>query len=824
VAFFVQLPAIVWLTAAFAGGIALAEWVQPSLANATALVAGCAAFWAVCYVIGRPSARLLGAIVSFAALGLAHAALQVSRQPLWPQPAAGHHIVARGVVDDEAEASASGGWRATVLLTGLDVGSAVPRFVSGRRGRHSLARQPPVPAQPSLQPVSALVRVNGKGHPPAAGVGAEVLVRGRFRLGQPAGNPGERSEQAALRRRGMVGVVQADPDNGITVLRPGGWSVRSAIAAMRQRVVDGALRILPAPYGGLLLSLLLGIDTYLTPDLYQQFARAGLVHLLVVSGAQVAIVAGACAWAAQSARLPVAPSVAITGLSVAAFAAMVGWAPSVGRAVIMTSVALVAPLAGRQTDRAATLATAALVLLAIDPTVLFDIGFHLSFAATWGLLFVTPALQRQLAVLGPKPAAVLGVTLGAQMAVAPLLAVHFQSVPVAGLVANILVLPLIAALTPAGFAFMLLVVAAPAIGEPLLRLLQPGLRAILWIATRFGSLSWATVPTPPVPPIAAAAFFALLGSGVSIGSGSWKPPPRARAVFAAAGALIVAIWYVAATRPPSALTVTVLDVGQGDSILIQSPAGSAMLIDGGGEVGAEKTGWDIGLMRVVPALRRAGVRRLDVVVLTHPHEDHVGGLPAVVENFPVGLVLDPGVPHPSPSYTRFLRVVEARRIPYRLAREGIVVDLGAGVRVTILYPPEPIPHVGGTPVHEGSVVARITFGRTAALLTGDLEAPGERYLLERGAPLDAQVLKVGHHGSHTSTSPEFLARVQPQIAVISVGTDNACGHPHQTTLDALAAARVTTFRTDLDGAVRLTSDGAAWRVTPARDRIGARFH
>jgi competence protein ComEC len=593
---------------------------------------------------------------------------------------------------------------------------------------------------------------------------------------------------------------------------------------MRQRVVDGALRVLPAPYGGLLLSLLLGIDTFLAPGLYQQFARAGLVHLLVVSGAQVAIVAGACAWAARSARLAALPSTVVAGLSVAAFAAMVGWAPSVGRAVIMTSIALAAPLLGRQTDRAATLATAALVLLALDPQMLFDIGFQLSFAATWGLLFVTPALQRRLAGLGPRAAAALSVTLGAQVAVAPLLGAHFQSVPVAGLLANIMVLPLIAAITPAGFALTLLVVAAPPVGDPLLRLLQPGLQATLWIATRFGSLSWATVSIPPVSPIATAAFFILLGIGTSISSGSWKPDPRTRAAVVMAGALTMVVWYVTATRPPSALTVTVLDVGQGDSILIQSPAGGAMLIDGGGEVGAEETGWDIGLMRVVPALRRAGVRRLDVVLLTHPHEDHVGGLPAVMENFPVGLVLDPGVPHPSPSYARFLRVIEARRIPYRLAREGIGIDLGAGVHVAILYPPEPIPHVGGTPVHEGSVVARLTFGRTAMLLTGDLEAPGERYLLERGASLDAQVLKVGHHGSRTSTSPEFLERVRPQIAAISVGTDNAFGHPHQTTLDALAAARVMTFRTDLDGAVKLTSDGMAWRVTPARDRVGARIH
>jgi competence protein ComEC len=287
---------------------------------------------------------------------------------------------------------------------------------------------------------------------------------------------------------------------------------------------------------------------------------------------------------------------------------------------------------------------------------------------------------------------------------------------------------------------------------------------------------------------------------------------------------VLALWWTQATRPPAFLVVTALDVGQGDAILIQSPGGRTMLVDGGGEIAAGRGGWDVGRMRVVPALRRAGVRRLDAVMLTHPHEDHVGGLPAVLENFPVGLVLDPGIPHPSPSYTRLLQLVEAGRIPYRTARAGMRVDLGGGVVLTILYPPNPIPVFPGDRVHAGSVVGRLAYGQTVALLAGDAEAPAERLLVDGGVELTSQVLKVGHHGSRTSTTPAFVTRVRPTYAVISVGADNSFGHPHQVTLDTLAAAGVTVLRTDRDGAVRFTSNGFEWRVSAARagSRAGVR--
>lgn len=816
---FRELPPIVWASAAFAAGIALAEQVRPQSGAALLALGAAGAAWVLCWIGGRPAARWLGALACFAALGLVHATWHEMRQPPWTRAFDGSRVVARAVVHAPPE-PARGGWRATARLVAVGAIPAPPGRGQPSRGRRSAAPPGETAAIP-LQPAGGMVRLSGQGRPPDLAPGTEVLVRGRFRMGRPAGNPGERSEQDSLRRNGLVGVLRADPGEGIRVLRPGRPSLRGLIAAARRGVTAAALRGLPEPYGGLLLSLLIGVDAYLPAHVYQQFSRAGLVHLMVVSGAQVGIVAGAFAWATRLARLPVLAASVAGGLGVVAFAAMVGWAPSIGRAVIMAGAGLAAAALGRQRDRAAALAAAALALLAARPAVLFDIGFQLSFAATWGLLFLAPALQRQLSWMGSRLSAALSVTVGAQVAVAPLLASHFQIVAVAGLAANVLALPVIAALVPAGFALMPLVVAFPPAGGPLLMLLLPALKAIMWTGAWFGSVPWANVASPPVPSWMAAVCFAALGALIALSNGTWQPPRRHRILLAAAAVLAAALWYGGATRPPAGLAVTVLDVGQGDAILIRSPSGRSALVDGGGEVGPGRDGWDVGRMRVVPALRRVGIRRLDLLVLTHPHEDHAGGLPAVVENFPVGLVLDPGIPHPSPSYSRLLRMVEAGRIPYRTARAGMTVDLEAGVRLDVLYPPEPIPHHEGDPVHAGCVVARLTYGQTAMLLTGDAEGPAEQYLLDRGAPLPSQVLKVGHHGSRTSTTRAFVERVRPQVAVISAGADNVFGHPHLDTLQTLAAAGVRILRTDRDGAIGLISNGTAWQVGAARVPAGA---
>ena len=247
------------------------------------------------------------------------------------------------------------------------------------------------------------------------------------------------------------------------------------------------------------------------------------------------------------------------------------------------------------------------------------------------------------------------------------------------------------------------------------------------------------------------------------------------------------------------LSVYFLDVGQGDSALFLYE-GKTILIDAGET--------DMG-DRVVSDLASRGVTRIDLLVATHPHSDHIGGMQKVLGAFPVGKVLDTALPHPSPPYEQFLETIEQNHIPYQVAEQGQTVNVDPAVRVLVLSPPGEQP---GEDLNANSAVLRISYGTIDFLMTGDLGTEGEDALLRTGYPLDAEILKVGHHGSSSSTSPAFLARVRPETAVISVGEDNPYGHPHAETLDLLNESGVTVYRTDQDGTILVRSDGMSYSV------------
>lgn len=782
---------IVWIAAAFACGIGLARATALSAYGWLAIGLGALAASAAGYRSGRtPLALLLASIAS------AGAVLYLSDTALPPR----HPLAA--AVDQ------------VVTLTGV---VAYPPLRRGERLRLI------VQAERLSAGAGTGVRAGGRVLVYARGMGRvryadRIRVRGLLRRPSLPGNPGEFSPRTHLAAQGIHAVLYAGRGTDLHVVGRGRANpVLAAAYGLRHRMAAFFAAALPGQRGALLDSLLLGDDGAIPPPLRDAFARAGLLHVLVVSGAQVGLVAAGALWAGRALRMPPVVLYTMAATVVVFFAVMTGWVPSVARAALMSLVGLAAAASGRLRDPVAALATAALLLLVASPLLLVDVGFQLSFTATWALLYMAPAVQARLTPLPRALRSLVAMTVGAQTAVMPLLAYHFMQVSVTGYLANLAVVPLVALLVPAGFLVAAAGVLLPPLASVAAVLLGPLLDAVAGLARMFAGMPLAaiSVPSLSLPDLVIAA--AILVAAVEWLRGRLRP--RAPHLAAAGLALVALLLWaqLAAALAPGRLTLTMLDVGQGDALLIRGPSGRTLLVDGGGEVEGHPTGYDVGARRVVPALRRQGVRRVDVVMLSHPHEDHVGGLVAVLQNFSVGLVLDVGLPHPAPSYVRFLRLVELHRVPYRLARRGMRLDLGDGVILSILHPQEPLLRGTSSDANLNSIVARMTYGSVALLLAGDAEAATEAQLLDLGDDMQSLILKVGHHGSRTGTTPAFLDAVRPAAALISVGEMNPFGHPHAEVIRRLEDAGTAVYRTDRHGAVTVTTDGARVSIHTVRD-------
>lgn len=675
------------------------------------------------------------------------------------------------------------------------------------------------------EPLRATGRVRvylGNGLPASIRYGDRVAVEGRVSLPDSAANPGEIPPAQYLRREGIVATVSAH-----AVHRESGHGGNPVMAlALRARTMleRGIAATSRAEHAGLLRGLLFSDSTALPETTRDAFARSGVVHILSTSGIHIALLSGVMAFLLP-ARRPDARrvrSVVLLGALIF-FALMTGLRPAVTRAVLMTGAALAAPLFDREPDVWCSLSLAALALVLWSPGNLLDPGFQLSFAAALALAlwFVGRAPAGP-----PPPRAVRWARAGveasviATLATWPLAAQFFGSVSLASPLANLIIVPLVAPCMGMGLLQGLLWPAAPGLAVAVGALNAWALGAILGVAATISAWPWSAVPVNALSAAGVAAALAALFGALAL----WRVPSNRRPLrspaWALAGATLAAVWLGWVAWLPRPLRVTFLDVGQGDATLIQTPGGRVALVDAGGSYedeawggGARAVGWDLGRRVVVPALKRAGVRRIDVVVLTHPHEDHAGGLPAVMNAYPVGLWLDTGQPHPSPGYRGALEAARQRGIPYRRAYAGQRVDLGDGVTLEILSPERENP---SGDLNNNGIVCRVVHGQTAMLLCGDAEAAREERMIQAGETLLADVLKVGHHGSAAATSAPFLRAVAPAYAVISCGRNNRYGHPAEAALERLDEAHAQVYRTDRDGAVVAISDGARVRLRASR--------
>jgi competence protein ComEC len=609
--------------------------------------------------------------------------------------------------------------------------------------------------------------------------------------------PGQR-----VRTSGLLTVPDRS-DLTVAVLRvrgePEALGAPTAVQRAAERIRSGlrqAAEVLDPEPAGLLPALVVGDTSAMVPDVREDFRAAGLAHLTAVSGTNVAILCGAVLGLARLVRLRPRTAVLLAGLVLVGFVVLCRPSPSVLRAAVMGAVTLLALVLGRHRSAVPALCAAVIVLLLIDPTLGGDAGFALSVLATGGLVLLAPSWVAALRRYGVPPgiAEALAVPAAAHVVTAPVVAGLSGQVSLVAVLANLLATPAVAPATVlgvlaavlgalhAGAAVVVVQVAGPAVSW----LVSVGHHAA---AVPNGVLQWpaGTVGALLLASIVVAVLVAMRARRV-----------RVLAAAGLVGALLVFVptRVVSPGWPATGWAVVACDVGQGDAVVLATAEpGRAVLVD---------TGPDPGLLSA--CLDRLGVRRLALVVVSHLHADHVGGLVGALQRRVVSAVaLGPGRSPPW-AFAQVLRAAAVAGVPVvavtagqRLSWPGLVLDVLAPLH----GPPSVADHeaeVDGTTVNNTSVVLRATTSAGRVLLTGDVELEAQAELLAARTDLRADVLKVPHHGSRFSAK-EFLTAVRPRVAIVSVGARNRYGHPSQHVVDALNETGSWVIRTDLHGDV-----------------------
>ncbi len=656
-----------------------------------------------------------------------------------------------------------------------------------------------------------LILLNGATHV-SARYGDRFRISGELTCPTGKRNPGGFDYRAFLAGDHIYGILK--PDRFAPIERLPGYGGRIWMRGMVYPVRRWMKQTLEKTSSGIarimLETLLLGERGEMIPELRERFTSAGYVHILAVSGLHVGFAALVIRLLLGFFRLPRGLQSGLTGFGLLFYAALTEANPPVLRAAIMALCYIAGKAMQRNVSFYQVLGCSALVILALKPMDLFSTGFQLSYTAVFSIVFFhsklsnVPLIIRIDAALKRWPPVqkqfqLFLASLAASIGTLPITARYFNQVPTLQVLTNMVAIPTVGVIVALGFVTLFSALVSHPVALSYSALNQRLISLLIVFTSRISALPFAQCIVAGMTLLQAAAYFSfiffLLHFHIRRLRKKW--------LFLLLVALNASIWYAAATARGRRLVWTQIDVGQGDSCLLSLPHHRTLLIDTGNRTAT----YDAGRSVIAPYLRGHGMRKIDAVFITHPHDDHIGGIVYLMRHFTIGRLYLSLAPCTTPLCTEMKALAREKSIPmvYLSAPDTLRWDR---IELHVLSPSLPLDEAHGplSSLNNRSLVLRLLYGKTAFLFMGDAEIPVEK-ALPAAFPLRSQAIKIGHHGSKTATGEALLKRVRPGLAVISVGAGNRFKHPSPEVVDRLHRYSIPILRTDLKGAVIIESDG-----------------